>query len=52
MKSEGELGDWQMFENGFEPWRSMYVCFLMLSSSFLQCISVSVLYRLVNRQLA
>jgi hypothetical protein len=46
MKNEGGgggLGGWQIFEDSFGPWRSFSVCFLMLSSSFLQEISVSKL---------
>ncbi len=41
-------GGWLLLEDCFGPWRSMFVCFLMLSSSFLQCISVSVVSRPVN----
>ncbi len=39
----GGLGSWQVFEDGFGPWRSMFVYFLMLPSSFLRSISVSCL---------
>jgi hypothetical protein len=31
-----------LFEDGFEQWRSISVCFLILLSSVLQHISVSV----------
>ncbi len=36
------LRGWQMFIDGFGPWRSISVCFLMLSTSFFQRVSVSV----------
>jgi hypothetical protein len=42
-KNGGGLGGRLLFEDGFGPWRSMSVCFLILLSSFLQRISVSVL---------
>ena len=38
----GGFGGWLLFEDGFGPWRSMSVCFLILLSSFLQRIPVSV----------
>jgi hypothetical protein len=31
----GGLGDWLLFEDGFGPWQSMSVGFLILLSSFL-----------------
>jgi hypothetical protein len=31
----GGSGSWQVFEDGFGPWRSMSVYFLMVPSSFL-----------------
>jgi hypothetical protein len=39
----GGSGSWLVFEDGFGPWRSMSVYFLMLPWSFLQSISVSCL---------
>jgi hypothetical protein len=39
----GGSGGWLLFEDGFRPWRSMSVYFLMLPSSFLRSISVSCL---------
>ncbi len=39
----GGLGGCLLLEDGFGPWQSMSVRFLILLSSFLQRISVSVL---------
>jgi hypothetical protein len=48
----GGSGGWQMLEDGSGPWRSMSVCFLILSSSSIQSISVSNLLRQIIRRLA
>ncbi len=37
------LGGRLLSEDGFRPWRSMSVCFLIFLSSFLQRVSISVL---------
>ncbi len=39
----GGSGGWLLFEDGFRPWRSMSVYFLMMPSSFCRSISVSCL---------
>ncbi len=39
----GGSGGWLLFKDGFRPWPSMSVYFLMLPSSFLRSISVSCL---------
>jgi hypothetical protein len=42
-EKRGGSGSWLVFGDGFGPWRSMSVYFLMLPSSFLGSISVSFL---------
>jgi hypothetical protein len=42
MKKKGGQEDGLILDNGLGPWRSMSVYFLILPSSFIQCISVSV----------
>jgi hypothetical protein len=42
-EKRGGSGSWLVYGDGFGPWRSISVYFLMLPSSFLGSISVSFL---------
>ncbi len=51
-KKWGGSGGRQLFQNGFGQWRSISVCFLILSSSSIESISVSASLRKIISQLA
>jgi hypothetical protein len=48
-ENQGGWRKWRMSGKGIEPWRSSFICLLILPSSFLWCFSVSA-KSIINRR--